>query len=176
MRKRMERWAVIFNLYGPQTIAEGLVCCAWEAPPETYNPEDESKAALARLVQKALEKNKGENDAAERAVAAYGITPPGCLRLGKGQELAVAKGKAVVLLGHVALCQADLTSDPDHPAERVYVRVPDDLGGHRPYLYPAELGTHAQYLARYERFASGRVSGDRPVLWSTPSPPLPVAA
>ncbi len=60
-----------------------------------------------------------------------------------------------------------------HSAERVYVRAPNSDGK---FLYPAELGTHAEYLARYERFARGVSTKDRPVLWSTPCPSIPVAA
>lgn len=171
MSKRVERWAVIFNLFGPGTIGEGLVCCAWEAPPDTYNPAEADQAALDSLVQMAL-KDKGA-DGAESAVAAYGVTPPGCLRLGRGQGVAVANGKAVVLVGGVALGRASLSSDPTHSAERVYVRAPNSDGK---FLYPAELGTHAEYLARYERFARGVPTKDRLVLWSTPCPSLPVAA
>lgn len=179
MGKRVERWAVIFNLFGPQTIGEGLVSCAWEAPPDIYSPEAEDRTGVARAVTKALRDLRGRTpkDAEDQAVAAYGVTPPGALRLEKGQEAATANGKAVVLIGAVALAPATLGTSPNEPAERIYVRVSDIIcGGNLPFLYPAELGTHAEYLARYERYARGVPTKDRLILWSTPCPLLPVAA
>lgn len=149
---KVERWAVIFNMQGPGTINEGLIACAWEAPPPpTYDPNQTAEASENGLVVEPL--------------------PSGAVRFSGRHHVDVASGVKVELVGGIHIRPIPLGADTPSSGSRVLVRVPVLWGGYGTLLYAAELGTYAEYVARHESLTRERAKAQPPVLWSTPDQP-----